>query len=503
MNENFETNSDFTGEPVPQAPVKPARGRELILAAVLLVACLWTANSVIFGGYGLGLALGLWTIMLATALYILPKSGRGWYSVTCLGAALLLTASLLRSGDAFMKFCLFALSLGAYFLGLSQWAEGARYSAGTAESLVGLRRAVFDLPYPAIAPAFQGLFMRQTPEGPRKRKLGGVILGLLLAVPVLFVVIPLLMSSDAAFEGLVDRAMGFTDGEPVITLIVGAMLFLPVYARPLALAEPQAPKEKLRYGQGIAPVTLNSFLCAVSLVYLVYLFSQLAYFFSAFEGILPQGFTQAEYARRGFFEMAVVCGINLALVAFSTAAVRKTPELPRLTKALCLFVLGFSMVLVICSGSKMAMYIGAYGLTRLRVLTSLFMVCAAVALICAAVRLLRRSFPYMKIIVLTVLLVGCLAGFADVDTQIARYNVDAYLSGRLETVDVQHLAELSDGAIPELARLLDCQDDAVRTQARGCLERIKDWRGTEEAADFRTWNWASAQADRVLRELNN
>ena len=75
MNENFETNSDFTGEPVPQVPVKPARGRELILAAVLLVACLWTANSVIFGGYGLGLALGLWTIMLQPLCTFCPKAG--------------------------------------------------------------------------------------------------------------------------------------------------------------------------------------------------------------------------------------------------------------------------------------------------------------------------------------------------------------------------------------------------------------------------------------------
>lgn len=491
-------------EPAPEdgkTPVKPARRRELLLAAVLFIACLWTVNAFLFGGYGLGLTLGLWAIILATSLYVLPGARRGWYAYTCLGASLLLAATLSRSGDGGIKFCLFVLSLGAYFLGLSQGVEGTRYSAGTADSVVGLRRTAVDLPYPAIIGSFQGLFMRQTPEGPRKRKLGGVILGLLLAVPVLVVVLPLLMRSDAAFEGLIDQTLQFGDGEPVVTLIGGVMLFLPVYARPLALAEPAAPKEKCRNGQGVSPVTLNTFLCAVSAVYLMYLLSQLAYFFSAFGGILPQGFTRTEYARRGFFEMAVVCGINLALVAFSTAMAGKRRGISGFTKALCLFILGFSMVLVICSGSKMVMYIGGYGLTRLRVLTSLFILWAAVALISVAIRLLRRSFPYMKVLVLTMLAVGCLAGFGDVDTQIARYNVDAYLEGRLETVDVDHLSSLSDGAIPELARLLDCEDEALRTQVQASLEEIKQWRGTEGASDIRSWNWASARADQVLREL--
>lgn len=107
----------------------------------------------------------------------------------------------------------------------------------------------------------------------------------------------------------------------------------------------------------------------------------------------------------------------------------------------------------------------------------------------------------MKVLVLTMLAVGCLAGFGDVDTQIARYNVDAYLEGRLETVDVDHLSSLSDGAIPELARLLDCEDEALRTQVQASLEEIKQWRGTEGASDIRSWNWASARADQVLREL--
>ena len=54
----------------------------------------------------------------------------------------------------------------------------------------------------------------------------------------------------------------------------------------------------------MASVTLCVALGMISLVYVLYLVSQLAYFSGGFSGILPKGYTMAEYARRGFFEMA-------------------------------------------------------------------------------------------------------------------------------------------------------------------------------------------------------
>ena len=60
----------------------------------------------------------------------------------------------------------------------------------------------------------------------------------------------------------------------------------------------------------------------------------------------------------------------------------------------------------------------------------------------------------------------------DVDTQVARYNVDAYLSGQLETVDVGHLGGLSEGAVPQLARLLEASDPQVQKETRTTLADI-------------------------------
>lgn len=167
--------------------------------------------------------------------------------------------------------------------------------------------------------------------------------------------------------------------------------------------------------------------------------------------------------------MCVLCSINLLMVIIAIGQVRREPKTPWLTKALCLFILVFSLVLAVCSASKMGMYIGAYGLTRLPGPHLCVHGRVAVALVCVAIWILAPRFPYMQIVVLAVLAVGCFTGWMDVDTQVARYNVDAYLSGQLTTVDVDHLGGLSEGAVPQLARLLEAPDPQVQAEARAAL----------------------------------
>ena len=504
---------EFT-QPLPPPPSLPAEGRESVLALILALLCAFTANSFLFGGLALGSALGIFGIFTATALYLLVKTKRfGWYSLSCLACSLILVASFPRSNDGTVKFFLLLLAFTAYLLGLSQIIWAPYYPAGRIQSLNGAGRALFLTPYPQIFSALRGLFAKQTPDGVQRRRIGGVLLGLLLAVPALAIILPLLIRSDAAFEGLVGRSILIDIAELIPTLLFGFLLFLPVYARPVALCQDADPPIPSTKPGRLQPVTLNTFLGVVVFVYLLYLVSQLAYFFSAFEGILPDGYTQAEYARRGFFEMSALCSINLLMGILSISQVRRNPAVPRLTRFLCLFILVFSLVLAACSASKMGMYIGVYGLTRLRVLTSLFMICVAVALVCVAVWILIPRFPYMQVTLLTALVVGCCTGWMDVDTQVAKYNVDAYLSGQLDTVDVEHLGCLSEGAIPQLARLLEAQEPQVQKEARATLAgiiqhyyHVERENGTVtldpwDDQTLRSWTWTQSQALPLLESL--
>lgn len=59
--------------------------------------------------------------------------------------------------------------------------------------------------------------------------------------------------------------------------------------------------------------------------------------------------------------------------------------------------------------------------------------------------------------------------FANVDRVVAAYNVDAYQTGKLDTIDMDTLSELSDAAVPYLLELTGDGNAQVQRQARRIL----------------------------------
>ena len=148
----------------------------------------------------------------------------------------------------------------------------------------------------------------------------------------------------------------------------------------------------------------------VCLLYGVYLFSQIAYFSGGFLGILPDGYSVAEYARRGFFEMAVLSGINLGLITFSIGMVSRTGDVKRSTKYLCLAIGLVTLFLIGTSWTKMLLYIGTYGLTRLRVLTMAIITFLAITTVLVSLWLFLPRLEYMRFVVLSAMIIGAAHG---------------------------------------------------------------------------------------------
>ena len=203
----------------------------------------------------------------------------------------------------------------------------------------------------------------------------------------------------------------------------------------------------------------------------------------------------AEYARRGFFEMAWLCAINLATIAIAVGVVAKKEKTPLSTRCLCLFISLITLFFVVSGSMKMGMYIGSYGLSRLRVLTEVIMVFLAITTVLVAVWLFVPKMPYMKAVVMVGLIMGALVLWADVDTVVAAYNVSAYQSGRLETVDVWYLARLSDSVVPYLEELVNDSDPSVVSAANRFLQS----RMIAESEDFRGWNYVNYMAAEILK----
>ena len=488
----------YTYTPPPRY-VFPFGRRELCFAAALLVLCIALCNCLFYAGAGLGFGLSAAGILVSTYLYLRccgHKPDR--YAALLFILSLLLSVTYPLSDDSTMKLLLALVLLCIPSLAFCLMAGRNRRSPNGVLSLLDAPRALFVFGFGRMAESGRGI-IRSCKDGTVSTRGGSVILGLLIAVPVVAVLVPLLMFADAAFEGLMDLLPELQWHEILTSALLGFFAACIFYTRGAALHHLPETETETKARKGLNAITVNTVLFAVSFVYTVYLVSQLAYFAGGFSGILPEDYTLAEYARRGFFEMGWICTINLGIISLSMGLVTAKDKAPLLTKFLCLFLGAVTLFLVAAASAKMLLYIGSYGLTRLRVLTEVFMLWLAAVTVAVCIWIFRPKIPYMKftVVLALVLCIGLMV--VDVDRQVARYNVRAYQSGKLETVDVSHLSGLSDSAVPYLLELTKDADTALANQARNTLHN-KAKAFAQWEFDLRSWNLPEARARKLLEE---
>ncbi len=470
--------------------------REAVFGLATVFLGLLLTNCLLFGGLNLGAALCLGALLLAAVLYLRRQGcATGWYGWILLGLSFLILPGFVRSDDGCGKFVLLCFCVVAGNLGLTILAGKLRQDPGQIGALWEVPRVFFGLGVRQIPSACRGVGTAVREGGTMTKNSSAVLVGLCLALPILAVMIPLLMRADAAFEGLLDLLPEFEFYELFCTALFGIPLVLVLYTRTVALFRIQRQPAPEKNRKGMSPLTVNTVLLAVDGLYLVYLMSQLAYFAGGFSGILPQGYSLAEYARRGFFEMAWLCAINLSVMILGgSMAEPRQGKAPLSTRLCCLFLGLVTLFLVAAAGAKMVLYIGSYGMTRLRVLTMVIMGFLGLTTAVLCVWLFRPKLPYMQVVLLAGLVLGIGVLWSDVDTVVANYNSESYLSGRLETVDVSHLSGLGSGAIPALDRLAqNAPDPEIRQKAEDVLRGRTIWN-----SDLRGWNWTDHQAREIL-----
>jgi hypothetical protein len=103
------------------------------------------------------------------------------------------------------------------------------------------------------------------------------------------------------------------------------------------------------------------------------------------------------------------------------------------------------------------------------------MVAIAVLIILVVLNIMRSDLPFFRLAVAALVILWMVFMLCNPDTRIASFNVDGYLSGSIETIDVGYLGSLSYETAPALQRLAAARPeyaDAVRIQLDGfALER--------------------------------
>ncbi len=459
------------------APEKPkikrvdASNKDKIFAILILLFSVLWIDFGLFSGFDLGHSIAFCGIAILTYAYTATA-----YRPSLLGSLYTASAAAIAVSFSFYssnmsKFMLFWWALVLMVLAVL---SNARLGKRGWKHMGDMLHLSFVTPFSKMPVTMRSLLTSEDSKTGAKKKIGSILIGIGCAVPALCIIIPLLSSSDAAFEALFGHLI--VDNIPRIffSALFGVVLFVflfsVVFAAVKKLVRPEGYGSKPEKSQGfISSVIVSAFLSSVVLVYFVYLLSQLTYLINGFTNM-----TIAEYARRGFFEMALICAINVGLIALANILCRRDEngKTPIAVRLLCLFICVFSLVIVSTVFAKLVMYMNRFGLTQMRVYTSLFCLAAAIVIICVGIRMIAKKFPYFRVAAALLAIMSVTIALADVNTVIVRYNTEAYESGQLKEVDIKYLSHLGDGAVPYIVEQTKSNDQEVAKEAAVVITRI-------------------------------
>lgn len=482
----------------------PLQKRDNIYAVLALIVGVLSVSLSLWGEFMIGFTVSYVLFFAVMTAYLArrPEKVR-LFPLLCAVLALAGSAVFALTDCTDVNFFLLLMMFALTAVWFSSFRKP--YLPTTDLGLIGsLFSSTFGKAFGGLGTAMRSLFRKKNGKA---GNLGKVLVGAACAIPVLVIVLPLLVSSDAAFEGLITDILDDlveTFAKILLGAAFGALLISYGFAHRMG-----KPTEEKKSGfAGLEGVFVSSFLGMISLCYLAYLFSQLAYFFNGFAGILPKEFNAADYARRGFFEMSAIAVINLLLL-FGTLALSKKKD-GRLSLPVLIFSLFidlFTLVIISTALSKMVMYMNRFGLTRLRITTSAFMVFLGTVFLALFVKYFAPKTPVVKIGMVTGTCILLLLGFGNVDRVVAEYNIGAYRSGALTALDVDAIGELGATAVPYLAELTEDENEKIAESARKQLDskilamyELRDGKFVRPKAELGAWNLTVSRAYQALEK---
>lgn len=333
-------------------------------------------------------------------------------------------------------------------------------------------------PWLAFGPAFASLFKSR---GEKKKGLGAggkVVIGLVIALPVVAILLVIFSCSDAVFNNLVSTIIDKLDidlGGVIFDLIFGFIIALWVMPLVLSLRSGYCYEgERVKMKRWCDSTIAATVLFAAGAVYLLFVGVQSNYLFGYFTGkmmTLPDDMTWAEYARSGFFELSAIIVLSFIVIAFF-ASVSKTKEngsLPIALKIALTLLAACNLVLVASAVLRMLLYIDYCHLTRIRIAVLILIAVMTVCLIAVIIKLWIKKFPLLAVVLAVFIVGACGYGSCNFDRIIADYNVYCYLD-KGETIDIDYLGKLTYSAAPAVERLiLESEDKEVVRAAQGIL----------------------------------
>ena len=473
-----------------------------------------------------GINFALYALLcLAAGLYVITSGGVRparralWLAPLALffAAVTLVRAEpltrLLATGATLALMALFAITYAkgswVHFRALDYVADSARLLASV-----------------AVRPLFHAEELRteRKSRGETGRSPWPVVRGILLALPVLAVFAALLASADLVFGQHLDEFIKLFNLERLpeylfrLAYILAAAYALAgvfLHAATQSAKSGQASEKPLGVGSFLGMTEAGIVMGSVAVLFAMFVLIQFRYFFGGQANISAAGFTYSEYARRGFGELVAVALITLVLLMVLSSVTRRESAAQRRTfSGLGALLVILVMVMLVSAYQRLLLYEEAYGFSRLRAYTHVFLVWIGLLLAATAVlEVLKRELAFTFALVITALGFAASLAFLNVDAFIVTHNV-----GRENTVhvggsaretaelDAHSFVQLSDDGTPALVRAFLAPETPapVKTQlgvALSCIRYLREQREGAGSAPWQSFHLARYSADQALSSL--
>ncbi len=435
----------------------------LLLCAIYEGFCLWYFYDANKKYPVKGILLGVMALVLATGFAI--SVNRSCYFITFPALVIALAAQTAVLGGAPCK-------------NLFSWG----FFVTLYKRLIDGPIAFLDFPFRVIF----GKWRRKNRSGRFWLVLGGI----LCAVPFTVFLLWLFQKADFAFSMWLSRALQYLRLDPwhlfsdIFAGIIGGVFLGAVllYCRGALDKKDEEPVPR----RFIDPLFAVSFLAVINICVLVFTVSQFTYLFGGEKGNLPGEITYAEYARHGFFELALAL-VLIFIIAMGAMCLTKRTKLFTFVRLELLLLCAGGFAVLASAVKRMLLYIGVYGLSSKRFLTMWFMLTVGVCLLFLALRCIIGKLPLARLAGVAVSVMVLLLSLVPLDGFVARYNVNAYISGKIDAPeDYYYLESLSVSAIPALV-------DAYKISPGKDLARAIDRQISINEKRHPVWGWTLDQ----------
>jgi hypothetical protein len=312
-----------------------------------------------------------------------------------------------------------------------------------------------------------------------------ILRGILITVPILIIFASLLMEADPIFEQKVFAFTSWINFEKLIEYIFRLFVICLVgyFISGIfihAFIEKEQKEIKLSpafqfLGYTEASIVLGS----VIVLFSTFVFVQFQYFFGGNQSRILDGFTYSEYARKGFSELNILAIFSLFLyIGISLISSRTTKKENKFFSFMSVTLMMLVGIILLSSYYRLQLYEVAFGFTRLRTYTHVYIIWLALLLFTTTGLEISKNQKYLTLSFL-ITLMGFIVtlNILNVDSFIVRKNIERAnvlnqsdkINLQSQMLDIGHLSSLSQDALPALFEFSSKYEGGYLNTALACF----------------------------------